>query len=273
MSKGLSARPAGNSPIQMYDTFSTDYDHFVDWEGRLTAEMPFILQQLRAVGAKRILDVACGTGMHAIALARRGFDVVGTDASPGMIAESRNNARKAGVDVHFEVAGFGEMKRVLAVGAEHEPFDALLCLGSSLPHVVAPDQLKQTLSDFADCLTRHGVALIQNRNFDAVLAERDRWMPLQSHEEDDAEWLFVRFYDFRPDGLLAFNVVTLQRWGPGAWHQRFTSTRLWPLTRRELTGGLRVAGFEDITCYGNMEGSPFDRETSPNLVVIAGAVG
>jgi hypothetical protein len=47
----------------MYDDFSSDYDRFVDWPGRLAAELPFIERQLRAVGARRVLDAACGTGV------------------------------------------------------------------------------------------------------------------------------------------------------------------------------------------------------------------
>jgi hypothetical protein len=40
----------------MYDDFSTDYDRFVDWNGRLAAEMPFIEGQLEAADAHRVLD-------------------------------------------------------------------------------------------------------------------------------------------------------------------------------------------------------------------------
>lgn len=258
-----------SSAVPMYDTFSTDYDRFVNWEGRLAAEMPFILHQLRAADAHRVLDVACGTGMHAIALAEHGFQVVGADVSRGMIEESRANAMTASVNVRFEVAGFGELAQRLAVGDGGQPFDALLCLGNSLPHVLTPRDLQGTLDDFSRCLGPGGLVLIQNRNFDAVLAERDRWMGPQSHREGESEWLFVRFYDFRTDGLLSFNVVTLHRQDGEPWREQVTSTRLWPLTQRELTEALRAAGLGGITTYGDMEGGAFDMEESPNLVVAA----
>jgi hypothetical protein len=124
---------------------------------------------------------------------------------------------------------------------------------------------------FANCLRPGGLLLIQNRNFDAVLAEHDRWMGPQSHSEEGSEWLFVRFYDFESDGLLRFNVLTLQRAAAGDWNQRVTSTRLWPLTRRELTAALRDAGFESIVLYGDMQGAPFNSSESPNLISIAQA--
>jgi ubiquinone/menaquinone biosynthesis C-methylase UbiE len=58
--------------------------------------MPLLERRLRAHGARRVLDVACGTGQHAIALARAGFDAVGVDASDAMVARARENAAQAG---------------------------------------------------------------------------------------------------------------------------------------------------------------------------------
>ena len=69
-----------------YDNFSPDYDRFVSWSGRLAIEMPFLEQKLRETGARRVLDAACGTGMHAIALAQVGFETAGADLSAGMIS-------------------------------------------------------------------------------------------------------------------------------------------------------------------------------------------
>ena len=106
-------------------------------------------------------------------------------------------------------------------------------------------------------------------DLDAVLARRDRWMPLQSYQESGKEWLFLRFYDFEPDGTLTFNVLTLQREGAGDWDQHLVSTALWPMTRDELTGALEANGFEEITCWGDMQGTAFDPETSGNLIVSA----
>jgi len=84
----------------MYDDFSADYDRFVDWPARLAAELPFIERLVPQAGSPRyVLDAACGTGMHAVALARQGYQVAGADISPEMIARARANAVAAGVDV------------------------------------------------------------------------------------------------------------------------------------------------------------------------------
>jgi len=40
-----------------------------------------------------VLDAGCGTGRVAVELARRGFDVVGVDLDPAMLARARDKAR------------------------------------------------------------------------------------------------------------------------------------------------------------------------------------
>lgn len=249
--------------IPLYDRFSTDYDRFVNWERRLAAELPFIEQQLARVGARRILDVACGTGRHAIALAQRGYQVVGADPSAAMIVQARQNAAAAAVEATFILAGFGE----LGTQVQH-PVDALLCLGSSLPHIAAPNKLIPTLRDFAAVLRPGGLLIVQNRNFDRVLAQGDRWQPPQSHREGNTEWLFVRIYDFNPDGSLTFNLLTLRRQNGGNWQQEVDSTTLWPLRAQQLADALHAAGFGLVTMLGDVQGHPFDPENSPNLILI-----
>ncbi len=248
----------------MYDQFSTDYDRFVNWPSRLAAELPFIEQVLQRVEARSVLDAACGTGKHAIALAKRGYEAVGTDLSAGMIDHARANAAAEGEDVRFEVAGFGELRSRVGNG-----FDALLCLGNSLPHALTPAELSAALDDFRACLRPGGLLLIQNRNFDAVLARRERWMGPQAHRQGNEERLFLRYYDYETDGTLTFNLVTLRRQGAGEWSQHVASTRLWPLRQDELTAAVATAGFSTITCYGGLSGAPFEPDRSPNLVVTA----
>jgi len=82
-------------PVPLYDVFSADYDRFVDWPSRLAYELPFIEEQLAAGGARRLLDAACGTGAHAIALAQQSYTVVGADLSAGMIERAQQNASAA----------------------------------------------------------------------------------------------------------------------------------------------------------------------------------
>lgn len=256
--------------VPLYDSFD-DYDRFVNWERRLAYELPFIEAQLQAVGARRVLDVACGTGRHALALARRGYDVVGADLSAAMIERARENAAALGDaagQARFVVAGFGDLSGAgLGSGV-----DALVCLGSSLPHVLTEADLLATLVDWHAVLRPGGLALVQNRNMDAVLARCDRWMPVQQRAAGDREWLFMRFYDFDESGL-TFNVVTLERCAGEPWRQRVDATRLAPWRREQLVAAFTRAGFGDIASYGDMTGGTFDELSSGNLVLTARRLG
>jgi 2-polyprenyl-3-methyl-5-hydroxy-6-metoxy-1,4-benzoquinol methylase len=49
-----------------------------------------------------ILDLACGTGGHAIPLAKRGYHVAAMDYSPHMLRLAKRKATKSGVLVDFQ---------------------------------------------------------------------------------------------------------------------------------------------------------------------------
>ena len=258
---------------QDYDNFSKDYDRFVNWEERLSAEMPFIMEQLVTIPTDtdhplRVLDSACGTGMHAIALAEEGNLVSAADISSEMIKKAQENAQLAHINVDFKPAGFGDLAHSF-ISPDQPKFDALFCLGNSLPHLLSENALQTALDDMAACLRPGGLLLLQNRNFDAVMMEHNRWQGIQSHQEDASEWLFVRFYDFDPDGLITFNIIHLQKHGSDAWHQEISTTRLFPLTQDILLPLLENAGFGAISSYGKMGPEPFDPQKSGNLVVTA----
>jgi SAM-dependent methyltransferase len=250
----------------MYDQIASDYDRFNNWQSRLDAELPFIETILSSAPKSfKVLDAACGTGMHAIALAKHGYKVSSADLSEAMIDVARANARHEGAGVRFEAAGFGSLASTFASGS----FDAVLCLGNSLPHAASPEALTSALHDFANCLRAGGRLLIQSRNFDAVMVSRQRWMEPQAYSDAENEWLFMRFYDFEPDGLIRFNMVSLKRPRGGEWTSSVSSTMLMPQLQAGMLQTLAVAGFTSITSYGDMTGSPFDPVKSPNLVLLA----
>jgi glycine/sarcosine N-methyltransferase len=263
----------------MYDAFSKDYDFFVNWPSRLAYELPLIEELIKLSISSNspvsVLDAACGTGQHAIALARRSnalasYNVFGADYSAGMIAKAQQNRENSAIYVKFKLAGFGDLASNFHEEEEF-PFDVVLCLGNSLPHLIHKDDLAKALKDFKACLKSGGMVLLQNRNFDAVLAGQQRWMEPQSAQNEGDEYLFVRFYDFRPDGLIDFNILSLRRENEKNWTQTLNSTMLRPLLAGELTSALSEAGFKDIACYGDLTGKAFDPLTSGNLIIKARA--
>jgi glycine/sarcosine N-methyltransferase len=247
--------------MPFYDSLASDYDRFVNWEGRLAHELPFLGRLFAGHGVVRVLDAACGTGHHAIALAKQGYQAMGADLSAAMIEQARRNAAAAGVQVGFAVAGFGGLA---AIG---QTFDAVLCLGNSLPHLLTEKALAEALSDFAAVLHPGGLVVIQNRNFDRVWRRRERFMGPQSCREGEREWVFVRFYDFH-EATVTFNMIRLRRDGE-TWTQDVESTELRPIFRDELAAALGRAGFFQAAFHGSYDGSPFDPAHSNDLIAVA----
>ena len=97
-----------------------------------------LLQRFPEQPVRRVLDIACGTGSHAIELERLGYDVVGTDISEDMLTRAREKARDASSAVHFEC------QDMRALDVASRPFDAVLCLFDAIGHVQTTAAIKQT---------------------------------------------------------------------------------------------------------------------------------
>jgi SAM-dependent methyltransferase len=69
----------------------------------------------------QVLDVGCGPGRHSLTLARRGFTVLGIDASDDFIGLAREAAAVEHLDAAFEVLDVRELDFV-------DRFDAVICL-------------------------------------------------------------------------------------------------------------------------------------------------
>jgi SAM-dependent methyltransferase len=92
------------------------------WDDEL---VELIVTVLQLEAGDRVLDLACGSGVHACRLAARGLDVVGVDIAPSLIAHDRQQAREQGLDtVRFEQ---GDMREL----AYEKEFDAVLLLSGS----------------------------------------------------------------------------------------------------------------------------------------------
>jgi len=65
-----------------------------------------VVQQLVALGAIKgeVLDPGTGPGHHAIYYASKGYSATGIDGSEGALERARDNAKKAGVSVNFQLA-------------------------------------------------------------------------------------------------------------------------------------------------------------------------
>jgi SAM-dependent methyltransferase len=250
------------SAVPLYDAFAEGYDLMTDWPARLASESGFLNGLFAAHDVYSVLDAACGTGQHAGLFAGWGLNVTATDLSQAMLARARSQASTAGV--RFVLAGFGQHGR-LAPG----PYDAVTCLGNSLPHVANRAGLAAALADFRAVLRPGGLLVLQNNNYDAILGQRQRFMGVTGRIDGDRELLFFRFFDLEEPSL-RFHVVTFAKQA-GAWTFTESNTRQLPLLRDGMMASLAAAGFAGIESFGDLKGAAFEPSTSPNLVLVARA--
>jgi glycine/sarcosine N-methyltransferase len=249
-----------------YDELGGDYDRMVSWETRLKREEAFFADLLPT--PSRVLDAACGTGRHLVSFARRGHRCAGADLSPAMIAQARQAAADAGVPVELAVAPFGAIAEALP-----GPFDAVTCLGNSLPHLPDDASLAACLTDFASLLRPGGLLVVQDRNYDRLLRERQRFMPIAARTDGEGETLFLRITEFPPLGAadpeeITFTIITLKK-RDGAWSQAVKSTPLRALRRATLERALGAAGFTGIEVYGSYARTPFEASDAGDLLAVA----
>jgi glycine/sarcosine N-methyltransferase len=254
--------------LDFYDALAPLFDLMTDWETRLAGEGPFLCRMLEKQGARRVLDAACGSGGHALALARWGYAATGADASSVMIALAERKAAAAGLVVPYFVADLARLPDAFA-GAP--PFDAVLCLGNSLPHLLTQDDLVAALRGMAGVLRPGGLLITQNLNYDLRWRTRPRSLALQSGVMDGREHLVWRFADYDlAAGRIAFHIAVFRRDEAG-WTVQTHTTPQRPLFQADLLAGLAAADFGAMQSFGKMAwpAPAFEPETSPDLVVVA----
>lgn len=87
-----------------YEALFENYARKYDGEGFVQGtrgECDFIEREIGTDKSRRILDIGCGTGRHAIELARRGYAVVGVDLSNSQLTRARQKAAAQGAPVDF----------------------------------------------------------------------------------------------------------------------------------------------------------------------------
>lgn len=114
--------------------------------------------------APRILDIACGTGRHALELARRGFDVVAMDLQEGCLRIARAEAPIA--------CAVADMRHLpLAEGS----VDLVLNMWNSFGYFLDEAEEAEALREFRRVLRPGGLALLHG-DLDAEAALGGGWI-------------------------------------------------------------------------------------------------
>ena len=156
-----------------YDTFYAEKDY--------EAECDFlekILQGHATRPVRHILDLGCGTGGHALPLARRGYSLTGVDRAPGMLELAREKAGRAGLAVDFVE---GDLRQV-DVG---RTFDAVISMFAVMSYQTTNRDLANAIRTARRHLEPGGLFVFDAWFGPAVLTERpmDRYRIVESGHE------------------------------------------------------------------------------------------
>lgn len=247
------------------------YDLFVDWPGRLGRELPGIEARLAACGARRVLDLGCGTGRHVEALLRAGYDAHGADVSTDMLAQA---AELLGGDERLHRWRLGDappdsLERLA-------PFDAALCLGNVWPMLTDATDLARGAAALRSLVRPGGLVLVALKAF-AVRRERgDPYLPLLRRVRDGRAYWFVRFVDFEvppaPGGAALCDLHMAVLAGDAAaeaveaLHHGATRVRAW--SPDELGAWFQAQGFHAVRTCGRLD-DPQAAPTGEDLVLEA----
>jgi len=225
------------------------FDLYVDWDRRLSREIPFLVEKLSAAGACRVADVACGTGRHAAALAREGFKMTGFDPDPLLLDRARKGSWSAGEELEWVEASFSTLPR-----RRPEPdrlFDGVLCLGNSLS-LIPPDNVPEAFENMAGLVGPGGVLVVHTLNYPALAARKEEpWGPVRKAPED-----VPLLKGFVPhDGGRPWDAIFI-RLGrkSGSWKRKVYRFLLHPHGRDALEAAARDSGLVFDELFGGFAG-------------------
>jgi len=221
-----------------------------EWQARgfmqqnTSAEVDFIVKVLGLEAGDEVLDVACGTGRHAIELAKLGIEVTGVDFNGTILEVAERHAAQQLVEVLF-------LKNDMRCLKFREEFDAAYSYWTSFGYFEDESHDYVVLRRIAESLRPGGKFLLELLSAETLLPvfQPERTSPLdesgtnQLRHRDrldletgrvESEWTFVEGGRERTSRL---------------------SLRLY--NYRELCALLREAGFESIEGFDSKTGQPF----------------
>lgn len=237
------------------------YDRGINWAARLQREIPVLIEVFGPPGDGGLLDAGCGSGHQAIALAGRGYRVVGLDASAKMLELARSHGGQAGVACNFVEAAFSEAARA---GAN---FAGVFCLGNALAATGAKAEAERALAALAGVLQPGGRLFLQILNFTALRTEQPAVRGPRVQRHGDREYVSTRTYAFTGEQVQVTN-VTLWREGD-AWRQHAHGGTLCVIERDELAQWCMAAGLRIDAWWGGYDRAAFVPESSGDLILVA----
>ena len=218
-------------------------------------ETEFAVRALGLQEGDRVLDLACGHGRHAIALAQRGMVVTGQDLNEDYLRRAREDAVREGVEIETV---HGDMRDI----PFSDEFDAVINMFTAFGYFDSEDEDLRVLQSVVNSLKSGGQLLLDTINREWVLANyvQNDW-----HTDEDGN-TFLEHREFNlvtGRNHVTFSIVTED----GTRRESLGhDVRLYTLT--ELVRLLDSAGLRVSAAYGDYDGSPYAINT-PRMIVVA----
>jgi SAM-dependent methyltransferase len=129
------------------------YEDLVNYAGDIQY-LEAVFRKFTPARPRTLLDLGCGTGNHALPLARRGHDVTGIDLSPAQLAAARRKAKRAGLPIRFvraDMRSFNLRKR----------FDAAICMFGGFGYLLKDTEVLGCLRSVRRHLVLEGVFVFE----------------------------------------------------------------------------------------------------------------
>jgi SAM-dependent methyltransferase len=244
--------------MTVYDRFASIYQRgpYLRFSQSLAESLlPNYLADLAFVPSNH-LDVACGEGSLAVAMAEKGYRVTGVDASPQMIALARARAAEAKTAVDFRV----EDMRSLPYNCE---FDLVTCFFDSLNYLLTVKGLQEAFQNAYQALTPGGYYIFDMNTVYGLAVD---WMRERTYIQNEADdFIEIHQQDFDYENLVASMTVTVFQKQGDLW-ERFEEThqeRGYPIADIQFL--LHETGFEIAGMYASLSKRSEVQTTSPRV--------
>ncbi|MBN2171366.1 MAG: class I SAM-dependent methyltransferase [Candidatus Krumholzibacteriota bacterium] len=242
-----------------YAGFAERYDRFAEQSpGEDAARRGFLGRLAAERGLEMVLDCACGTGADLVRLHDLGLRPTGSDLSEAMLAVARRRLAGLGLDIPLVRADFRELPARF-----DRPFDAVLCLDTSLPHLLEEDEIRRALGAMRAVLRPGGVLVLSQGLTERQVAEDLRVVPAVNARDFSR----VMLIDY---GRTEWEVRVLDLVHTDTVREAHLATfRYRLLLRADYERLLGEAGFAGVACQDGWEGHPYDEAAARRLVIVA----
>ena len=174
----------------LYHLLFEDWDASIRWQGQrlsaiLRSEWP---------DHQSVLDVSCGIGTQAIALATQGYRVRGSDISQQAVERAKAEAIARGQSIEFSICDMRTAHTHHATG-----HDLVISCDNSVPHLLSDREIALALEQMHACLRPGGGCLLTVRDYEREPRGTNIVKPYGARIEDGKRHVAIQVWDFDGD--------------------------------------------------------------------------